>query len=174
MSVLSEHAQSWCQDNDGDACCLLIARLAQSLLPFCEVHSHIHSMEHFVYVLLNSVYLLQSADYCWLCFPLFCWKEMHTLSFQNKLVKCSGKVMRILVLQCACVPQRVCVWLSHFVYSSGFLYTARLRLWLLQILCKNTMTQKKWCQLWTTSFTNIKQCVRYKSTSKPYTVCKAM
>ncbi len=142
MSVLSEHAQSWCQDKDGDVRCLWIASLGQNLLPFCEVHSRIHSVEHFVYVLLNYVYLLQSADYCWLCFPLFFWKQMHTLSFQNKLLKCSGKAMHILVLQFSYVPQRVCVWLSHFVYSSGFLYTSGLRLWCLQIVCKNTMTPK--------------------------------
>ncbi len=58
-----------------DVCCLWIASLGQRLLLFCEVrlHSCIQSM-NIVYALLNSVYLLQSADYCWLCFPLFCWK----------------------------------------------------------------------------------------------------
>lgn len=78
--VLSEHAQSWCKDKDGDVCCLLIARLGQSLLLFCEVHFCIHS----TFCVCIAKFCL-SNPISWLCFPLFAGKRVFCIHFLSKI-----------------------------------------------------------------------------------------
>jgi len=115
--------------------CLMIARLARVVTFLWGPFLYSYGTLCVCRLLLNSVYLTQSADYCWLCFPLFCWKEMHMFAFQNKLVKCSRPIHTCIAL-CLCRLPSVFVWGSPALFIAQGIQSA------LQILCNDTMTLK--------------------------------